>query len=602
MSQFIDHQDTQTIPALFRQRVQRSPELVAYRHFDVASKQWQDTTWQEMQIEVARWQKALQREQLAPGSKVAVMLRNSREWVVFDQAALGLGLVLVPLYIEDRAENIAYIIGHADVEFLLLEGIRQWRELSHVMDELKTLRKVVSMQSIEVDDESDDERLVNAKDWLFGQSGEIVAAESAPGDLASIVYTSGTTGRPKGVMLSHTNMLFNAHAAIQCATFSEKDVFLSFLPLSHMLERTAGYYVPMVIGARVVYSRSVARLGEDLVEQRPTVLVSVPRIYEKVYAKIMSGLEKQASYKKRLFHSAVAVGWQRYQHQQKRLGWHPKQLLWPVLKSLVASKVTNALGGRMNYAICGGAAMPPAIAKTFLALGVPVYQGYGMTESSPVVTVNNPESNIPESIGLALPGVEVKIGENDELLTRSSSVMLGYWKNDEATAATIDVDGWLHSGDQARVDEQGHYYITGRIKDIIVLGNGEKLPPKDMEMAIISESLFEQIMVVGEGRSVLGAVAVVEPDEWQKLLAGLELSVDDPTVTENTKVKKAVLARIKPCLTAFPGYAKIRLVHIETEAWTVESGLMTPTLKKKRPKLLEKYADAIDAMYAASRV
>lgn len=603
MSQFIDHKSAQTIPALFRQRVQASPDNVAYRHFDAPSKQWHDTTWQEMQTEVATWQQALQREELPPGSKVAVMLGNSREWVVFDQAALGLGLVLVPLYTEDRADNIAYIIEHAEVKFLLLEGARQWRELSSVVEGLKGLQKVVSVQSIDADDDDlHDERLVNVSDWLFGQSGEIVAAESGPDDLASIVYTSGTTGRPKGVMLSHTNMLFNAHASIACATFSEKDVFLSFLPLSHMLERTAGYYVPMVVGARVVYSRSVAKLANDLVEQCPTVLVSVPRIYEKVYAKIMAGLEKQSDFKKRLFDTAISVGWQRYQHQQKRASWHPKQLMWPVLKALVASKITSALGGRMNYAICGGAAMPPKIAQTFLALGVPVYQGYGMTESSPVVTVNTPESNIPESIGLALPGVEVEIGENDELLTRSPSVMLGYWKNEEATAANITSEGWLHSGDQARVDDQGHYYITGRIKDIIVLGNGEKLPPKDMEMAIVADPLFEQVMVVGEGRSVLSAVVEVEPTEWKTLLADCGLSADDAGATENKKVKKAVLARILPRLASFPGYAKIRLVHIETEPWTVESGLMTPTLKKKRPKLLEKYADAIDEMYKQSRV
>jgi len=602
MNQLIDYKATLTIPALFRERVQRSPDQVAYRHFDVASKQWQDTTWGEMQIEVARWQEALQREELAPGSKVAVMLRNSREWVVFDQAALGLGLVLVPLYTEDRAENIAYIIEHAEVKLLLLEGMHQWLELQPVVADLKNLQKIVSVHSIDVADESDDDRLVNASDWVFGKTGEIVAGESGPQELASIVYTSGTTGRPKGVMLSHSNMLFNAHAAIACASFSPEDAFLSFLPLSHMLERTAGYYVPMMIGAKVVYSRSVAKLGDDLVEQRPTVLVSVPRIYEKVYAKIMAGLEKQSPAKKRLFNWAIAVGWQRYQHQQKRAGWHPKQLAWPVLKSLVASKVTDALGGRMNYAICGGAAMPPVIAQTFIALGVPIYQGYGMTESSPVVTVNTPASNIPESIGLALPGVEVEIGENDELMTRSPSVMLGYWKNDEATAKNITADGWLHSGDQARVDDEGHYYITGRIKDIIVLGNGEKLPPKDMEMAIVADALFEQIMVVGEGRSVLAAVAVMDPDEWKKLLQGLNLSPEEAGITENKKVKKAVLARITPQLAAFPGYAKIRLVHIETEPWTVESGLMTPTLKKKRPKLLEKYADAIDAIYSASRV
>ncbi len=598
----IPHEQAQTIPALFRARVAATPDKTAYRHFDAAGKQWVNTSWAEMQEEVARWQKALLKENLEPGSKVALMLSNCREWVVFDQAALGLGLITVPLYNEDRAENVAYIIKHAEVKLLLVQGIRQWRGLSHLVDELDGLQRIVSVQNIETDDDEGDSRQVNVSDWLFGKRGEIVANESAPGDMASIVYTSGTTGKPKGVMLSHTNMLHNAHASIKCATFDADDNFLSFLPLSHMLERTAGYHVPMVLGAQVTYSRSVAKLAEDLTQQRPTVLVSVPRIYEKVHAKIMSGLQKQSALKQKLFNSAVSVGWQRYQHQQGRVGWSPKQILWPVFNALVAKKVTDALGGQMRYAICGGAAMPPEIAKMFLALGVPVYQGYGMTESSPVVTVNRPEDNIPESIGMALEGVEVKIGEQDELLTRSSSVMLGYWKNPEASKKALSEDGWLHSGDQARVDDEGHYFITGRLKDIIVLGNGEKLPPKDMEMAIVAEPLIEQIMVIGEGRPVLGAVVVVDPEEWQKLCATLELDQKDPATVENKPLKKAVLKKIAARLTDFPGYAKIRVLHIELEPWTVEEGLMTPTLKKKRPKLLAKYEETINALYLASRV
>jgi len=596
-SGIISLEEAPTLSALFRERVRRSPDKVAYQQYDIGSKQWQETTWKEIASEVARWQVAMQKEGLKKGDRVGVMLKNSREWVVFDQAALGLGLITVPLYTDDRPDNVAFIVDQTEMKLLFVDGRRQWRRLKEAGDGLPSVQRIISISTIEEDDEPDDARLESLNHWLFGLSGELIIQEQGGDELATIVYTSGTTGRPKGVMLSHTNILFNANAAGHCADLVQDEQFLSFLPLSHMLERTAGYILPMMIGASVAYARSISQLGEDLMTIRPTVLISVPRIYERVYGRIVSGLEKKSKVARWLFHMAVHVGWRRFEHQEGRAGWSPMLLLWPLLDRLVASKVLDRLGGRMRLAICGGAALSPDVSRVFIGLGLTLLQGYGMTESSPVVSVNRPEDNLPASIGVAMPGVEVSIGEYDELLTRSLSVMLGYWKDDEATQAAFTEDGWLRSGDKARIDDKGHIFITGRIKEIIVLANGEKVPPADMEMAITMDPLFEQVMVFGEGRAFLSAIAVLNEEHWPAVARELNVEADDPAVLDDRKVEKFLQRRMAQQLRNFPGYAQVRRLLVTLHPWTVDDGLLTPTMKMKRAQIMERYRDEIEKLY-----
>ena len=590
-------QEAPTISMLFRERVKRSADKTAYIQFDVGTKQWQQTTWGDMANEVGRWQAARQKEGLELGDRVAIMAKNSREWVVFDQAATGLGLVTVPLFTDDRPDNVSYIIEQTEAKLLVIDGRKQWKRLENTSDGLPTIQRIVSLSSIEDEDSVRDPRLEYLSDWLFGLNGELITREEGGDELATIVYTSGTTGRPKGVMLSHTNILFNADASLTCASVVEEDVLLSFLPLSHMLERTAGYIMPMMAGASVAYARSIPQLGEDLVTIRPTLLISVPRIYERVYGKIMAGLEKKSPLAQKLFYLAVNVGWRRFEHQQGHAGWHPKLLLWPILNKLVASKVLEKLGGRMRLAVCGGAAISPDVSRLFVGLGLKVLQGYGMTESSPVVCVNRPWDNIPASIGTVLPGVEVRLGDHQELMTRSPSVMLGYWKNEEATQATIVEDGWLKTGDKARIDEQGHIYITGRIKEIIVLSNGEKVPPADMEMAITMDGLFEQALVFGEGKPFLSAIIVLSEEQWPAYAEELGVDASDPAVLKEKKVQKAVQRRVAAQLKDFPGFAQARGMILTIQPWTVDDGLLTPTMKMKRAKIMERYAEEVEALY-----
>ncbi len=587
----------QTLPGLFRARVAATPDAPAYRQFDAAADAWTSLSWAEVAREVARWQAALTQEGLVPGDRVAVMLKNCVEWVIFDQAALGLGLTTVPLYPDDRPDNAAWIIGHAGARLLLMEGRFQNRKLAEILARAPSLTRVVSL--LPPENPADwGTQCVSADDWLRRAAGTPVPAPRLAPDMpASIVYTSGTTGRPKGVMLSHANMLWNAWYSSRCVALGADDVFLSFLPLSHMFERIGGYYLPMLAGSEVVFARSINLLAQDLLAVRPTVLISVPRIYERMYARIRDALAKKGRAAQALFGLAAAIGWQRFERDQGRAPWHPRLLAWPLLKKLVADSVRQRLGGRLRYAVSGGAALPPEIARTFIGLGVPLLQGYGLTEAGPVVAVNRPDSNIPESIGKPLPGVELRIGEHDELLTRSRCVMRGYWDDPAASAAAIDGAGWLHTGDQARVDARGHFHITGRIKDIIVLNNGEKVPPDDMQAAISLDPLFEQALVVGEGRPYLGVLAVLNAERWPAWCAEHAFDAARQDLLGDGRVHKLLLARISALLKGFPGYAQIRRAHFTLEPWTVENGLLTPTLKMRRRSIAARYAKEIDALF-----
>ena len=594
----ITTQDAQTIPALFRERVKRTPQNIAYHYFDKDHKIWQSLTWADMSAHVAHWQAAFATENLMPGDRVAIMLRNSPQWVMFEQAALGLGLVTVPLYTDDRADNVAYIITHAEVKLFLIDGEMQWKSLYKVRDQLSTLTRIVSIQRIDPKKIHSDSRLVTLSQWLPNDTDYTLRAnESLPDEMASIVYTSGTTGRPKGVMLSHRNMLGNAQAAASCIEFSYEDRFLSFLPLSHTFERTGGYYLPMVVGANVAYARSIQQIAQDLVTLRPTMLMSVPRIYEQVYAKIQNQLDKKSPLARHLFTLATQVGWRHFEYHQGRAGWHPKLLLWPLLRRLVAKPVLDKLGGRMRLAISGGAALSPKVAQLFVGLGLNLLQGYGLTETSPIISVNRPNDNIPDSIGTTLPDVKVKLGENDELLTKSPYIMLGYWKNPEATQNMIDKDGWLHTGDKARQDAVGHLYMTGRIKEIIVMGNGEKVPPTNMEMVIGTDSLFEQVMIIGEGKPFLAALVVLNIEQWHLFAKDLTINPDSEDALQIKPVHQAILTRIGKHIKDFPGYAQIRRVSLFLKPWNVDNGLLTPTLKMKRARIIEHHATEIEQMY-----
>ncbi len=600
----IRSEQAQTLHGLFLRRCERTPGREAYRQYETAAGQWRSYTWRDMRSLVARWQSALAREGFAPGERVAVLLQNSVEWVCLDQAAQALGLVVVPLYATDSPENIAYILGDSGARLLLVGEIGQWQALAPLRAQFPQLARTLCVSACAEAPAAAGVRLSFLADWLPDTAAALSVHAAAADALATIVYTSGTTGRPKGVMLSHRNILWNVAAVLQLIPGYIEDLYLSFLPLSHSFERSVGYYLPMVTGSSVAFARSVQDLAEDLLVIRPTMLVSVPRIYERVYAKLQQALERKGAPAKALFRWAQAIGWRRFEAAQQR-GAAPgllAQMLWPLLRRSVADPILARLGGRLRIAMSGGAPLSPRLARCFIGLGLPLLQGYGLTEAAPIVTANTPENNVPESVGVALPGIELRLGAKNELLVRGPNVMLGYWNDAQKTRETVDEQGWLRTGDVARIDGGGRVYIVGRLKEILVMSTGEKVPPNDLELAIAADPLFDQALVVGEGKPYLAALIVLNPEAWNEFARALALDPADAQSTTAPTVLQSVRERVGELLHGFPAHARVRELWLTLEPWTVENGLITPTMKLKRAQLERRYAGEIRRLYAGHDV
>ena len=596
----ISSNEAVTLPGLFKCRVNRSPQAIAYQQYDCVAEKWESYTWAKMEQEIACWQKALTADGLEPGDRVAIYLKNCVEWICFEQAALSLRLVIVPVYSLDTPENISYILQDSGCKIMLLDSVKNWQSLSAHQPGFPDLRHILYLEgAMKTDSEK---KIVFSKvaDWLPDTVEAMHNHAADPHELASIIYTSGTTGRPKGVMLSHHNILWNGEAVLKVVPAYLDDVFLSFLPLSHTFERTVGYYVPMMAGSQVTYARSVKDLAEDLLTIQPTVLVSVPRIYERVYGRIQGQLKKKSRIAKKMFTMTVEIGWRRFETSQGRRGAGGLLdcILWPFLKRMVAQKVLSRLGGQVRLAVAGGAPLHEKIGRLFIGLGLPLLQGYGLTECSPVVSSNCLENNLPASVGPPLPDVEVKVGPDDsEFLVRCPGVMQGYWNQPAFTGEVIDENGWLHTGDVVEIKEE-RIYIRGRLKEILVTSTGEKIPPANLEMSITEDPLFHQAMVVGEGKPYLAVLIVFDRMAWQGFAGELSLDPDDPSSLTSQVVVSKVLQKIEGLISAFPSYARVRAVHLSTDTWTFEEGLVTSLMKLKRHEIEKRFAKEIAALYA----
>ena len=546
------------IAALLSRQLE-TPERVLYRQFTDGA--WRDFTAREIAELAAAWQAAFRRERFAAGDRVAIGLRNGIQWVALDLAALGAGLVVVPLYADDNPANQAYCVATSGARLAVVETGRMAAELERAGVPGSSL---LCARPEEANPGRAVQSFLPTPDRPFG------AVPIGSAALATICFTSGTAGRPKGVMLSHGNILANVEDCLATNMARPDDVFLSLLPLSHMFERTGGYYLPLWIGAKVAYARGVAQLPEDLESQRPTAMFAVPRVFEKLAWRIRAAVA-DSPLKRGLLERCAASGF-RVEQGAATIG---DRMLTPLLRQLVARPILARLGGRMRIAVLGGAAMDPEISRLFIGLGLPVVQGYGLTEASPVVAVNRLGDNDPETVGRPLPNVQISLSEAGELLAKGPNVMLGYWNDPDATARVLDRDGWLRTGDLAELRD-GRVAIHGRLKDILVLSNGEKLPPQDVELAILADDTFDQILLVGEGRPFLTLLAVAK-----------------------TADEKELVRRANERLKAFPRYIRVRRAIASPEAWTVENGLATPTMKVKRNEVLKRFAPEIEAAYAS---
>lgn len=593
----------QFIPA----RAKIAPHTEALRQFDRRTNTWERVSYRDLDERIQQWRKAFCKMGLKHGDRVAILLPNGVDAVCCDQAVLANGLVPVPLHAIDTAGSSAFIIADSQATVLVTNRQNRWDSIYLTHTVMPYLKDVIFTDESSPESRQDGVNHWDLESWL-ATGHDVTELPQGPSedDLAAIVYTSGTTGKPKGVMLTHKNVVSNVINTLKTVYPKPGDVFLSFLPVSHTFERMAGYYLALGMGCTIVYTRSIQQLAEDFRIVRPNVIISVPRIYERIFAKVQAKLARESKFVRFLFNWAVEVGWRRFcahyrlPTQQGTLSVLDP-IVWPILERLVSKTLLNQFGGQLRIAISGGAAMNPKVAKAFCGLGLPIIQGYGMTESSPIIAGNSLTYNHPSTVGKPLPETQVRLGEDNEIQVKSPSVMKGYWNRPQASREAFTDDGWLKTGDVGEFDREGFLKIVGRIKEIIVTSTGEKVPPADLELAIEIDPLFDQAFVIGENRPFISSIVVLNKEEWKKLASTLDLDPNDPESLIATVTRNVVLKRIKTAAKGFPQYALPRNVCLTLEPWTIENGLITPTLKLKRKALSEKFAPQIQTLYAGHR-
>lgn len=580
------------------------PSKVAYRQFDDKSKTWIGVTWKEFADMVRSWRKAFTASGLKKGDHAAVLLPNSITATACDLSILSQGMVPVPLHAVDTPSSSAFILNNSEAKILFVPRTLRWNAMLNVQKEYPYLELVVTTGN-DAESASPDSPVpvVNLSDWLKqSEKTELEDVSIDPNDLAAIVYTSGTTGKPKGVMLTHDNVLSNVKSFSQVIDVGPDDVFLSFLPFSHTFERTVTFYFTLFLGAEVGFARSVLKLPEDLKVIRPTIFVAVPRVFEQFHNRIKASLKSKGSIAATLADQAEMIGWRRFCRRNglavpsSSASWL-YSFIWPMLESRIVLPIRDVFGGRLRIAIAGGAALNNAIGRFYNAMGVELRQGYGLTETSPVISVNRENCNNPVTVGQPIPGLQIRLGDMEELQVKGPTVMKGYWKRPDATAEVFTEDGWFKTGDQADLSDAGRIRIKGRIKEIIVTSTGEKIPPTDMELAIQTDPLFEQVMVVGEARPFITALAVVNEAEWEKFAKEFNVDPTDERMLMRRDIRMAALKRLKKAASRFPQYGIPRNIRLLTEHWTVDNGCLTVTMKLRRPIIREKLRAEIDELY-----
>lgn len=537
------------------------------------------------------------------GDRVAIISENRPEWSFVDLAILSLRAVNVPIYTTQAVDQVRFILENSGARMLFVSGKKIWRHAENAIRSVEQIEKIIFFDHDSV--EAADARAMSLRDLV--SAGDEVAriepdaiektmSEIAPDDLATIIYTSGTTGEPKGVMLDHGNFVSNILAISRGLPIRSTDRSLAVLPLSHIFERTV-FYVLCSNGVSIHYCAAFDQLASHLQEVRPTIMTAVPRLFEQVYHKIVKKGKAAGGWKTRLFDWALEVGQQYWAakdtHRRIAPGLAAKQA---IADRLVFSKWRDGVGGALRFFVSGGAPLSKKLSYAFWAAGIPILQGYGMTEGC-VTCANRPEDNKVGSIGTPFDGIEMKIAEADgEVLIRGRNVMRGYYKDPEATAAAIDADGFYHTGDVGYIDEDGHFYITDRLKDLFKLSNGKYVAPLQVESLLKQSPLVSQAIVVGSGRKQVGALVV--PD-WEALKEAMaEIGVSTEGTREELCDNPHFIKRLQKDAIEFTRelneYERVKRVYILPREFSIDKGEMTPTLKIKRGVIDEKYSEAID--------
>ena len=573
----------QTIPQMFLAQAERLGEKTVFQVKKGLA--YQPVSWEQAQTEVEEAALGLMDLGIQPGDRVAILSENRPEWAVADLAILSVGAITVPIYATLTTEEVEYLLRHSGARLLFAAN-------PELMGKVLSLQRETGLKVVLFDSPY---QVSGPRVWWFGELlglGATAAQEQrrllsrqieqgSPENPASIIYTSGTTGNPKGVVLTHGNFLSNCRAVQEVLPIGEQDLLLSFLPLSHVFERMAGYYFVLSVGGAIAYAEKMETVAKNMLETRPTVITGVPRFYEKIHERILETVRASSPVRRAIFRWALRAG-----SGNRIADW------------LVFSKLRERMGGRIRFCVSGGAPLPKSLAEFFYSAGILLLEGYGLTETSPVITCNRLDRFRFGTVGLAVPGVEVRIGEEGEILTRGPHVMRGYFQNHAATAEAIDPDGWFHTGDVGALDPEGFLTITDRKKDLIKTSGGKMVAPQNLEAALKTDPLILDCVVIGDKRKFLIALVVPQMEKLQALAHDKGIQVGSAQeLVRRPEVRALVWEQVDRVNKGMASFEQIKKIALLPEPFSLGSGELTPTLKVKRRVVAERYADEIDALY-----
>ncbi len=566
---------------------------------------FQSLSYSEFYERVLMSARGLRKRGIAPGDRVAIFSENRAGWAIADFSIQSVQAITVPIYATNTAEQTAYVVNHSGSKLIFVSNRHQYDKLLSVRDQMPSLELVVSFERF-----LGSEKLPVYTLYQLMEISEPLSDEDRqrieqqidavqPEDLITIIYTSGTTGVPKGVMLTQYNMLHNVYYSLEkLEALGLDEVFLSFLPLSHVLERTAGYYAPLMTGCHVAFCESVDKVVENIKEVRPTVMVSVPRLFEKIHGRVYEDVHKMPLLRRNIFHKAVEIG--REYIMRRYIEPRPLGLLrikYRFFDWLVFSKIRKRFGGRLRYFISGGAPLDKHINEFMWTIGIPTFEGYGLTETSPAVALNSPWKVRFGSVGTPVPGTELRLAEDGELQVRGPQVMRGYYKAPEETAKVLQ-DGWFSTGDIAKIDDDGYVFIVDRKKEIIITAGGKNIAPQPLENLLRMDKYMSQAFVFGDRKPYL--VALLTPNIERLIQFGQEQGLDYLDVEElvaNKRIRELYGERVELINSKLPSYQTIKKFHLLPRDFSVDGGELTPTLKLKRKVIYEKYRDHIEQLY-----
>ncbi len=593
-----------TIPEMFDRITSRFADEQRPMLMHKVDGAYKGITYQEYRRNVELFGMGLASLGLKKGDKVGIIAENRPEWIVADMAIVCLGAVDVPIYPTLTPKQVEFIFNDAQVKIAIVSNMFQLNKVLKIKNDVKTLERCIIMTEKGAIEDKD--VLAFSKVYALGTEFEKSnpgffresMAKPKPEDLLTIIYTSGTTGNPKGVMLTHDNLVSNIIASADAIPFGPSDVLLSFLPLCHSFERMAGYYTAMSTGAQVAYAESIETVRDNLVEVKPTIVTTVPRLFERIRGRMLKQVDNSPPIRQKIFYWAVGVGGEYAAAKKRGRVGAGLALKHAIASKLVFSKLQARTGGRIRFFVSGGAALSKDLGEFFEAVGIQIIEGYGLTETSPVLTVNRLNDFKFGTVGKPIERVEIKIAEDGEILARGPCIMKGYYNSPKATEEVIDKQGWFHTGDVGMFDKEGHLMITDRKKHLFVSSGGKNIAPQPIENLFLQSKYIDQFVLIGDGRMFCTALIVPEFDTLKDYAnsAGVGFSNESELISKDT-IRKLFHQEIEKLQKDLSHFERVRRFELLPQALTVENGEITPTQKVKRKVVEQKYAPIIEKMY-----